>query len=526
MKKTVKGFCTSFALSSFAIWVASEVFSSVVPTQQNEIKIPQKNIALFFQKSDFAPHPIVTKQVATADLAKLKTVTKDENALSKEEIAALTTNVSEPIKIASIEDVADIPIEQDAVAKSNEIIYQEPTLEKTAPAKIASRSPLPPITQENPKAKDEKKENENIIKIADASLDASLNKNPEIILPPIVSSVDEEETDIIPLEKAPIKSKAENVEVVDSAPQTQVAAVDKQISIDAMSIEVNDTVEEPKQREWQEMSEINDDPWVVAKANKFAKNSKAVEDYAADEDEAKIEEMLAPTKMEDEGKETQTARVAKNLLIPIPEDILNDENLTPQLVSPKKNLVKRDDTDSDEDVIIEDVPDEETPKNKKGVWEKITSIFSSDDEDNTDVSINSDTITSGKKKIRKSFSDAGENPSKILPAEMRLSFQPGRAEISGQTLRWVQAFANKAATSPNIILEVRIDKNSSYALQQRRLDLLNTILSRSGIDESKVNTVFTSREPNSFIIRTLRINDGTQRKMKNNIQPKSVYQTW
>ena len=120
-----------------------------------------------------------------------------------------------------------------------------------------------------------------------------------------------------------------------------------------------------------------------------------------------------------------------------------------------------------------------------------------------------------------------KNSSKILPAEMRLSFQPGRAEISGQTLRWIQAFANKAAEDDNIILEIRIDKNSSYALQQRRLDLLHTILNNKGIGEGKVNTVFTSREPNSFIIRTLRLNNNTSKKtVTKNQQKKSNYQTW
>ena len=110
---------------------------------------------------------------------------------------------------------------------------------------------------------------------------------------------------------------------------------------------------------------------------------------------------------------------------------------------------------------------------------------------------------------------------------MKLSFQPGRAEISGQTLRWVQAFANKISEDPGTVLEIRIDKNSSYALQQRRLDLLHTILDRQGIDNSKVNTVFTSREPNSFIIRTLRIGDGKKDKLKeNNVQNKTNYQTW
>ena len=94
-------------------------------------------------------------------------------------------------------------------------------------------------------------------------------------------------------------------------------------------------------------------------------------------------------------------------------------------------------------------------------------------------------------------------------------------------MRWIQAFANKAAEDPDVILEIRIDKNSSYALQQRRLDLLHTILNSKGIDGGKVNTVFTSREPNSFIIRTLRLSDNSHsRPVKINQRKSANYQTW
>ena len=70
-------------------------------------------------------------------------------------------------------------------------------------------------------------------------------------------------------------------------------------------------------------------------------------------------------------------------------------------------------------------------------------------------------------------------------------------------MRWIQAFATKAAEAPNIWLEIRIDGTNSTALQQRRLNLLYNILTNKGVDYSKINTVFTTREPNSFILRTL-----------------------
>ena len=520
MKKTLKGFCISFALSSFAIWVVNEVFSSVVPASQPEIEIPQKNIALFFQKSDFSPQPLETKRVAVARLSTLNPP-KDEG-LSEQEIAELTADITYPIQIASVEDVADIPLEHVAAKQPAEIVYQD-TEPETKDVEIASKSPLPPISTERPRV--DEPPAEEIIKIADTSPDT----RSALISLPADTAEDVSDTDVIPIENSSMGMTAEKVEVVDKAPQSQVAMASKQISVDTISIEVNDTVEAPQEREWKEMSEIDDNPWVVAKSKSFAKNNKAMEDFAGDGKETEIEQILAPQKIEQEGKEVQTAEMVKNILIPIPEDILNDENLTPQLVSPKKSPVERVGYHGDVEDDDEDKDKESATTGKKGFFKSLSSIFgggSDDDEEEEDVS---ETTSSKKKKSKMSIGSliSGKETTKILPAEMRLSFRPGRAEISGQTLRWVQAFANKVAEDPNIILEIRIDKNSSYALQQRRLDLLHTVLDRRGIDESKINTVFTSREPNSFIIRTLRINDEKQNKMiKNNPQQKTNYQTW
>ena len=99
------------------------------------------------------------------------------------------------------------------------------------------------------------------------------------------------------------------------------------------------------------------------------------------------------------------------------------------------------------------------------------------------------------------------NDATIMPAELRLSFAPNRAEISGQTLRWIYAFAVNARDHNDVYVEVRIDGTSSYALQQKRLNLLSSIFASRGVDYRKIHTVFTSREPNSFIIRNIRFNN-------------------
>jgi len=260
MKKTLKGFCISFTLSSFAIWVANEVFSSVVSAPQNDIEIPQKNIALFFQKNDFAPQPLKTGRVAVTRLSTLSTP-KEEEGLSDKEIAELTSDVLYPIQIASVEDVADIPLEHISTSTDDEVAYSDDT-KNLQPQKIASKSHMPPISDIKPKAKPPVAE-EPIIKVADAT--------EAIKAPAPIVTKDDKDTDIIPIENSRSEITRDKVEVVDSAPESQIAAASKQISVDTMSIEVNDAVEEPKQREWQEMSETDENPWVVAKSNSFAK---------------------------------------------------------------------------------------------------------------------------------------------------------------------------------------------------------------------------------------------------------------
>ena len=100
----------------------------------------------------------------------------------------------------------------------------------------------------------------------------------------------------------------------------------------------------------------------------------------------------------------------------------------------------------------------------------------------------------------------------ILPTEIRLSFQPNRAEISGTTLQWVQAFGKKAAEEESVALEIRLDANNSPELQRKRLNLLSNILTSRGVGGHKLNIIYTAREPNSFVIRTIKINPKDKEK--------------
>ena len=161
----------------------------------------------------------------------------------------------------------------------------------------------------------------------------------------------------------------------------------------------------------------------------------------------------------------------------------------------------------------------------KGLLKSITSIFSKDE--NKQVS-DDDTSTPNGSFIDKFISKGKEKSTqdKILPTEIRLAFQPNRAEISGVTLKWLQAFANKTIEDSSAGLEIRIDGGSSYQLQQKRLNLLHNILTNNGVNYRKIKTVFTTREPNSFIIRTIRLNNDTNGGIKEDNEWQDYYKAW
>ena len=160
-----------------------------------------------------------------------------------------------------------------------------------------------------------------------------------------------------------------------------------------------------------------------------------------------------------------------------------------------------------------------------GLFKSISSWFSRDkksDKKSASDSKENDKALADAAKDKKNFFTLGSvddykplAPDAIMPAELRLSFQPNRAEISGQTLKWIYAFADNARDNNDVYIEVRIDGTSSYVLQQKRLNLLSSIFSSRGVDWRKINPIFTSREPNSFIIRNIRFNNPEDKKGQN-----------
>ena len=308
------------------------------------------------------------------------------------------------------------------------------------------------------------------------------------------------------------------MKVAQNTSSDQVALADKNIPIHSMD-NIATSPHNPKQQaptsDWKSMSEktVPSDtdsasPWLVAKADGALTNKKIAEEPFYHNDKI-LEKPLMANSSSQSGVKLASETV-KNLLIPIPEDILNDENLTPQLsytpkkdasdkASPNDKLLPLGESDTTQEIATKEPSSTEKTDNQKNkLLSSLDALFGTP----SSVTKEKEETNSGildKLRIKKQKSSAG----KIMPTEMRLSFQPNRAEISGQTLRWIQAFAAKAAENNNMSIEIRIDGTGAMDLQQKRLNLLHNILANKGVQYSKINTVFTQREPNSFIIKTI-----------------------
>lgn len=551
MQKTgLKTFVYSFALSLSAIFTANGIYWHTRPSASQEVKIPSKNIMLFLRGNRDTPstRPAPVKKIALTVLPEPR---QQETPPAPSSLQVVYQPEAEVIMADN--DIIDFPLEIDhnipdnairetevrtkLVQNFDEVIHNPPprAAEKIIPRHSADKSekayqeaPVKSAPQESPVLTAEL--------AVPAVLTAEDDKTEDTLQMAAAESPEPEA--IFPLEKTvdPLAPNA-GAKVLRNAEANRVALAGSNVPIKSMTSEKSAQHQEPianKSKSWEQMPRRDaladngeDSPWVVAKGAVAPHNAMVAKEKYYQKDEAAIQKALNREPLDTTNADLQLASgTVQNLLIPIPEEILNDENLTPQLVSsdkpddikkeieverklkeevrPEKPLIVKKEEKS-EPQPIEPVKYQTPQEQKKGnILSSLSSIFSSssnvkESKQNTD---DDDFISSIKKKFKGSRSRG-----KIMPTEMRLSFQPNRAEISGQTLRWIQAFAGKAADDPAMSIEIRIDGTSGMELQQKRLNLLHNILTNKGVEYSKINTVFTNREPNSFIIRTITRNN-------------------
>lgn len=551
MQKTgLKTFVYSFALSLFAIFTANGIYWHTRPSASQEVKIPSKNIMLFLRGNRDTPstRPAPVKKIALTVLPEPR---QQETPPAPSSLQVVYQPEAEVIMADN--DIIDFPLEIDHNIPDNAIRETEVRTKLVQNFDEVIHNPPPRAAEKIiPRHSTDKSEKA----YQEAPVKSAPQESPvltaELAVPAVLTAEDDKTGDtlqmaaaespepeaIFPLEKTvdPLAQNA-GAKVLRNAEANRVALAGSNVPIKSMTSEKSAQHQEPianKSKSWEQMPRRDaladngeDSPWVVAKGAVAPYNAMVAKEKYYQKDEAAIQKALNREPLDTTNADLQLASgTVQNLLIPIPEEILNDENLTPQLVSsdkpddikkeieverklkeevrPEKPLIVKKEEKS-EPQPIEPVKHQTPQEQKKGnILSSLSSIFSSssnvkESKQNTD---DDDFISSIKKKFKGSRSRG-----KIMPTEMRLSFQPNRAEISGQTLRWIQAFAGKAADDPAMSIEIRIDGTSGMELQQKRLNLLHNILTNKGVEYSKINTVFTNREPNSFIIRTITRNN-------------------
>ncbi len=560
-KNGFKAFVYSFSVSVFAIVSANRAFWHTPSSKNEPLIVSNKNIVLFLKNVQPLKHPV--KKIALNALPELEPKVVMPDTVPEPEI----------ILASDLEDI-DIPLEIEAISQpadtSKELVL--------ADVLYAPDKPIPPQKIEAEPVYQPEKSNDTKLtapvyqppldtrqSVVTAS-EASAGK-PRIEKQENHSSTlaNNEPNAPIPLQMRKNHTLPQKVSIGNPNDLNHIALNDSKIPIQSMEKDVADNLSENKSAEKQWKS-LNDSPWVVARSS-GSKNLMAQKEFA-DKSNEEISKALNAYEKRD-GLQLASETV-KNIIIPIPGEIMEKDDLTPKLAYPSTSEDAEKEKIIEAKIKLQDQLSKSTPIKKEKVLSPIEDEISLDKNDTEKnitpikpvqtAEVKKDTNTSKDKKsggiigtlnsifqkTDKSISEAKEKaiakaqakktfrkrtakvrPISIMPTEIRLSFQPNRAEISGQTLRWVQAFATKTAETPNMFLEIRIDGTTTTALQQKRLNLLHNILINKGVEYSKINTVFTSREPNSFILRTITNDNSTgENNRKINNKQHSEYIQW
>lgn len=513
-----KCFIGSFLFSLAAVYASSKLYfllpieHDIPPQVSNFENIEAKNIDLFANIEE--TNPIIDKFNEL-----------NQSSKTSEVNAPVTDNPQTSSSVA--ESAKDIPEVQTAANDKNilyapdddfdDVLENTPKKSETANSETDTASALETSMEEN---------SENTTSQLDKFAENSIEEEPLQI-----ADASEAVPFTIPLVHN-FQAPQQNVTISNEAENSQVALASNNVRLQNLGT-VNkvasasvETLSSPSE---QQSVENTDDPWTTAVVGNSHITKNKMEDFQkqhADEVSALNKEDVAEAKSANEKKVAY--KMVKNILIPIPEEIANDQNLTPQLSYSEENkklseklkksgIIDSDDSDENNNKpeitpIPTQAQSESAESNKEpstsSLTDSIAAWFSSPASKNNDAPKTETTDSAEKSSQSSAFSRllglGAKKDNNIAPSELKLAFQPNRAEISGQTLDWLKAFSTNAVNNDDVFVEIRIDGSSSFELQQKRLNLLYSILINNGVDYNKINIIFTDREPNSFIIRNIR----------------------
>ena len=509
-KLGLKCFLGSFLLSLVAVFAVTKAYFVLSIHEQEQVSdsadvLPVKNIELFAASEENDP------------------IYEKFNTLNRQN--ELPSESSEPTIISKTDNQS---------YTDDEVLYQPDVAENSAP--IQSEETVELANTESSVTEDENDENV----LSTASNDIENSEELQIA-----------DASTAPIFKIPLvhNYKTENGTITysESADDNQVASASRDVPLENLGTDNAAALTEPLMADDELIASSGfadglnkasapkeeDSPWKVAKVSDKHSTKNTYESY-----EAKHQADIVAPDQEVTDAPHEEYRMQENILVPIPESIKNERNLTPQFSTSEENLkLERElrakhqlpaldedkytgDEDDDSDFMLsgdendEELDFDEDEETSKSLTDSIAEWFSDSKKKETKDNITApDTQVKKKEKSSQSSESSifnkllgigkGSNDS-IAPSELKLSFQPNRAEISGQTLEWLHAFSDNSVKNEDVFIEIRIDKSAPYALQEKRLKLLYKILAGNGVDYHKINIIFTDREPNSFIIRNVR----------------------
>lgn len=291
-KKTLKIFVNSFVVSLFTIWAINGLFAVPEKRRNAEISIPDKNIALFFQHEAPTVNYSASTPVRAFSLAALAPKPAEREIFIDKNLFVFDDE-EEGIRINSVEDAADIPLEYSAAAS----VFN--------PAKSMTAS-----NDSQPVADNVFAEEAGTNRTEPAAERQNAEKPAETAKTQLLAATlpQQADSEAIPLEFG--NGAAEKVEIASKAPDNQIAMADGgKLNIDKIAVEQTAEATKAAPREWYEMSEKDtagntDSPWVVAKGTRNPKNNHVLdEDFYKGMSESEINAALnAPEKSQKTAK--------------------------------------------------------------------------------------------------------------------------------------------------------------------------------------------------------------------------------
>lgn len=116
----------------------------------------------------------------------------------------------------------------------------------------------------------------------------------------------------------------------------------------------------------------------------------------------------------------------------------------------------------------------------------------------------------------------------FMPQEMKVTFYPGEAAFSGQSLKWIKAFSRAAMYDPRLVLDIRMSQNN-MPLQHKRLALLKNALTGAGLSTHQIQVSFVNRPTDTLLLRNIKRPEATeliQKKTQNKKEKQTKAMKW